>query len=518
QAATPPPVQLEAKLAEVEQREMLAKAPALPQIAPIVDNAFLPVVGNELSTFAIDVDTGSYPMVRRFLEQGQAPPKDAVRIEEMLNYFPYGDPGPKDGKPFAFNIEIADCPWNSRNRLARIGIKAQSIDPADRPPSNLVFLIDVSGSMSDLNKLPLLKAGMKLLVDQLSENDRVSIVTYAGNVRVHLPSTPCHRKKPIIDALDTLQAGGSTAGAAGIDLAYQEATAHFIKGGTNRVILATDGDFNVGRSKEELLAESEKRTKSGIFLTVLGFGEGNLQEAFMEQLADKGNGRYAYIDTIAEARKVLVSEMSGTLVTVAKDVKIQVEFNPAKIRSYRLIGYENRVMAAADFRNDAKDAGEIGAGHGVTALYEIEPAGKDDPVAVEVAAGAVPGAGAVGPLKYRTKTDVAKEVKTPAPAAESSPESLTVFLRYKAPDGDKALELERGVVDSGLSYGRASNDFKFAAAVAGFGMLLRDSPHKGSLTFSGVSELAKPASLVDPSGYRAEFVEMVEKAKLLLDR
>jgi Ca-activated chloride channel family protein len=471
--------------------------------APIVDNPFLPAIANPLSTFSIDVDTASYANVRRFLNQNMKPPKDAVRIEEMLNYFPYSDPGPKDDKPFAFNVEIAACPWNAEDRLVRVALKAKEIDANKRPASNLVFLIDVSGSMSDLNKLPLLKAGMKLLIDQLTENDRVAIVVYAGEARVALPSTPCHRKKMIIDVLDSLEAGGSTAGGAGIELAYREAVQHFIKGGTNRVILATDGDFNVGVDKDQLLKTSEERAKTGVFLSVLGFGEGNLQEAFMEQLADKGNGHYAYIDNIAEARKVLVGEMAGTLVTVAKDVKIQVEFNPAKVKAYRLIGYENRVMAAQDFRDDKKDAGEIGAGHGVTALYEITPAdAKSNPV----------GDNLDGiKLKYGRPGDAA--APKPNPAVPTSPESLTVFLRYKAPDGDVAKELEQGVVDKGLGFGQASADFKFSAAVAGFGMLLRDSPYKGSLTFSGVAEYAAGASVGDPTGYRQEFVELVKQAQ-----
>ena len=499
-------------ISDLKVPDALAPAPVpnREQYAPIVDNPFLPVLNNELSTFSIDVDTASYANVRRFLNQNQRPPKDAVRIEEMLNYFTYDDPAPKDARPFALNVEAAACPWNAENRLVRVALKARTIAADKRPPSNLVFLIDVSGSMSDLNKLPLLKAGIKLLVDQLGENDRVAIVVYAGEAKVLLPSTPCHRKKVVADAIESLVAGGSTAGGAGMELAYREATQNLIKGGTNRVILGTDGDFNVGMSTTDLLKHSEERAKTGVFLSVLGFGEGNLQEAFMEQLADKGNGHYAYIDSIQEARKVLVGEMSGTLVTVAKDVKIQVEFNPSRVRAYRLIGYENRVMAAQDFRDDKKDAGEIGAGHGVTALYEITPtdAKASSPLPTK----------ADRPLKYAKKAKSATTSPAPAavPAADADPELLTVFLRYKAPDGDKAQEIEQGVADKGQTFGQASRDFKFSASVAGFGMLLRDSPYKGSLNFSAVAELAEAASLDDKTGYRREFVELVKKAQTLM--
>ncbi len=466
--------------------------------ARFYDHPFLSVLpGNELSTFAIDVDTGSYSNVRRFLSQGQLPPPDAVRIEELLNYFRYDDPAPKGDEPFSVNCEVAACPWDADHRLARVGLKGKTIEPDKRPMSNLVFLIDVSGSMSDLNKLPLLKAGMKLLVEQLTENDRVGIVTYSNEVKETFPSTPCHRKAEILAAIDALQAGGGTNGGAGIQMAYGMAEKNYLKGGgTNRVILATDGDFNVGMTKEELLATSEARAKSGIFLTVLGFGEGNLQEEFMEQLADKGNGHYCYIDTIDEARKVMVRELSGTLVAIAKDVKVQVEFNPDRCSSYRLIGYENRVMEAQDFRDDKKDAGEIGAGHSVTALYEIVPTGAPAKLAQ-----------ADRPLKYRRSRGDAVADK------EASPELFTVYLRYKQPDGDKASEISRGVVDDGRDFGRASTDLKFSASVAGFGMLLRGSPYKGSLTYPAVLEIASSSVGADPNGDRKGFLELIRQAE-----
>jgi Ca-activated chloride channel family protein len=466
--------------------------------ARFYDHPFLSVLpGNELSTFSIDVDTGSYANVRRFLSQGQLPPPDAVRIEELLNYFRYDDPAPKGDEPFSVNCEVAACPWDADHRLARVGLKGKTIEADKRPMSNLVFLIDVSGSMADLNKLPLLKAGMKLLVEQLTENDRVGIVTYSNDVKEVFPSTPCHRKAEILAAIDALQANGGTNGGAGIQMAYGMAEKNYLKGGgTNRVILATDGDFNVGMTKEELLATSEARAKSGIFLTVIGFGEGNLQEAFMEQLADKGNGHYLYIDTIDEARKALVRDLSGTLVAIAKDVKVQVEFNPDRCSSYRLIGYENRVMEAQDFRDDKKDAGEIGAGHSVTALYEIVPTG----------APAKP-AQADRPLKYRRSKGDAVADK------EASPELFTVYLRYKQPDGDKASEISRGVVDDGRDFGRASTDLKFSASVAGFGMLLRGSPHRGSLTYPAVQEIASSALGADPNGDRKGFLELIRQAE-----
>jgi len=478
----------------------LAPAPAPSPAEPntesysrIVDNSFLRVSQNPLSTFSIDVDTASYANVRRFLAQGTMPPADAVRIEELLNYFPYDDPAPTGDDPFSINIEVAGCPWNAGHRLARIGLKGKPIGQGQRPLSNLVFLIDVSGSMQDHNKLPLLKASLQRLVEELGENDRVAIVVYAGASGLVLPSTSSQQKPVILSALEQLEAGGSTNGGAGIQLAYDTAVAHFIKGGTNRVILATDGDFNVGVSSEgDLTRLIEAKAKSGVFLSVLGFGMGNLKDGTLEKLADKGNGHYAYIDSAKEAEKVLVQEMGATLVTIAKDVKIQVEFNPAKVGAYRLIGYENRLLAKEDFNDDRKDAGEIGAGHHVTALYEIVPSGKETKLP------------AVDPLKYQEEAPSTKAL---------SEELMTVKLRYKQPEADTSQLLERSVTDHGTEYARASNDFKFAGAVAGFGMLLRGSAEKGSLTYAGVLELATSAIGSDPSGYRTEFLELVRKAQ-----
>jgi Ca-activated chloride channel homolog len=464
---------------------------------PIVDNPFHAVVGEPLSTFSIDVDTASYSNVRRFLTQNTLPPKDAVRIEELLNYFPYNDPPPAESSPdpFAVHVEVAGCPWDARHRLARIGIAARPIDQSKRPPSNLVFLVDVSGSMQAPNKLPLVQWSLQRLVEQLGENDQIAIVVYAGASGLVLPSTSCLNKAEILSAIEQLRAGGSTNGGAGIQLAYDVATQHFIKNATNRVILATDGDFNVGiASQDELIRLIEAKAKSGVFLTVLGYGMGNIKDDNLERLADKGNGHYAYIDSPREAYKVLVEEMGSTLVTVAKDVKIQVEFNLAKVGGYRLIGYENRILAHKDFNDDTKDAGEVGAGHHVTALYELVPPGKE----------AIAGPG-VDPLKYAQATV----------SGSASPESFTVKLRYKRPDGDTSKLLSIGVEDKGRSFGEGSEDLKFASAVAGFGMLLRGSTHKGSLTYAGVLEIAEPASARDPSGYRREFLAAVRQAKSL---
>ena len=473
-----------------------ALKPAAPNgeaFAPITENAFVSVVQEPLSTFSIDVDTASYAQVRRFLKMNTLPPPDAVRIEELVNYFPYNDPPPSGDDPFSVNVEIAGCAWNAEHRLARIGLKGKPIANDKRPPSNLVFLLDVSGSMDEPNTLPLVKSGLQLRVEHLGENDRVAIVVYAGASGLVLPSTPCFRKAEILSALEQLQAGGSTNGGAGIQLAYDVAKANFIKGGTNRVILATDGDFNVGITEQDALVKLiESKAKSGVFLSVLGFGMGNIKDSTLEKLADKGNGNHAYIDSLEEAEKVLVHEMGSTLVTIAKDVKIQVEFNPAKIGAYRLIGYENRLMANEDFRDDRKDAGEIGAGHHVTALYELAPANKD------LAAKSEPEL-----LTFQKKRLV--------PSADS----LRVMLRFKQPDGDVAREIARGVEDKGLNYVDASADFKLASAVAGFGMLLRDSRYKGTLRYAGVIELVSPLVSEDRSGYRREFVELVGKAKVL---
>ncbi|MDB5350772.1 MAG: uncharacterized protein JWN86_2019 [Planctomycetota bacterium] len=460
----------------------------------IVDNAFVRTSQEPLSTFSIDVDTASYANVRRFLTQGMMPPKDAVRIEEMINYFPYAYEPPAGDKAFAADVEITRCPWNAEHRLARIGLKGKEIKLDKRPAANLVFLLDVSGSMNEPKKLPLLKSAMEMLVEKLGENDRVAIVVYAGAEGQALQSTSCSHKQEILSALDQLQAGGSTNGGAGITLAYEVAVKNFIPGCTNRVILCTDGDFNVGvTSQGELTRLIEEKAKSKVFLSVLGFGDGNLKDATMEKLADLGNGNYAYIDTLQEAKKVLVEQMSGTLITIAKDVKIQVDFNPAKVGAYRLIGYENRMLAARDFNDDKKDAGEIGAGHTVTALYELIPPGRE---------GDLP---RVEPSKY------AKPAKDQP--ARASDETLTVKIRFKAPEGDVSKVIEQGIVDGSHDFSKASNDFKFAAAVASFGMLLRDSTHKGSSTYAGVMELGGASVGPDPSGYRKEFLELVRKAQ-----
>ena len=459
----------------------------------IVDNAFRAVVDSPLSTFSVDVDTASYANVRRFLRGGQLPPKDAVRIEELINYFHYDHPAPEDDTPFAVRASVAECPWKPQHKLVLVGLQARRIDDGQVPPRNLVFLLDVSGSMASPNKLPLLKEAMGLLVDRLNEHDRISIVVYAGASGLVLPPTPGHRKGEIRAALGALQAGGSTAGAAGIQLAYEVARESFIEGGVNRVILATDGDFNVGVSSEgELSRLIEEKRKTGVSLSVLGFGEGNLKDSTMEMLADKGNGNYSYVDSLAEARKVLVTEAGSTLVMVAKDVKLQVEFNPATVSSYRLIGYENRVLADADFNDDARDAGDMGAGHSVTALYEVVPARAGTTVR------------AVDPLKYQEPRRVS--------AGASGDELMTVKLRYKQPDGDTSRLLSVAVKDGPAA---DSADIRFAAAVASFGMLLRDSEHKGSATFATVLELARTGQGDDPGGLRAEFVHLVESAQAL---
>ncbi len=483
-----------------EQEQIVADAEVY---APIVDNPFQLVSKDRQSTFSIDVDTASYSNTRRFLDRNTLPPPDAVRIEEMLNYFPYHDAPPPDasGAPFAVHVEVAGCPWNAGHRLARIGIAAKSIDQSRRPASNLVFLVDVSGSMDNPNKLPLVQWALQRMVEQLNENDRVALVIYASASGVFLPSTSCMKKAEIMSAIEALKAAGSTNGGAGIQLAYDTATQNFIKNGTNRVILATDGDFNVGIFDDnELVKLITAKAKSGVFLSVLGFGMGNIKDAKLEKLADKGNGHFAYIDSPREAYKVLVEEMGSTLINVAKDVKIQVDFTPERIAEFRLIGYENRALAHEDFENDKKDAGEIGAGHHVTALYELTP--------TKEAAG----------LELAQKTDVKRDSSAldakPKPSALAVSPSFNVKLRYKKPDQDQSMPtIEHPVVDTGLDFGRASGDLKFAAAVAGFGMLLRDSHYKGSLTFEGVLEIAEPTLGDDPSGYRREFAGLVRKAR-----
>jgi Ca-activated chloride channel family protein len=493
---------------ELDRKDALAREPAQQLaaavdaqaegevFAPIVDNPFIAVAKDPQSTFSIDVDTASYSNIRRFLNQNMLPPKDAVRIEEMLNYFPYHDQPPSNSseEPFAIHAEVAACPWSAQHRLARIGIAAKSIDQSRRPASNLVFLVDVSGSMNFPNKLPLVQWGLQRLVEQLGENDQVALVVYAGAAGLVLPSTSCIKKAEITSAIEQLQAGGSTNGGAGIQLAYDVATKAFIKNGTNRVILATDGDFNVGTFKNNELVELiEAKAKSNVFLSVLGFGMGNLKDDKLEKLADKGNGHYAYIDSPREAYKVLVEEMGSTLITIAKDVKIQVDFNPAKVAEFRLIGYENRKLAHADFNDDTKDAGEIGAGHHVTALYEL------------VAAGNEANRAALAQFNFAKRTQ----------QSDAETQSLTVKVRYKKPSEATSRLIEQKVNDNGVDFGHASGDLKFATAVAGFGMLLRESPHKGTLTYAGVLELAQPTLADDPSGYRREFVDLVRKAQPL---
>jgi Ca-activated chloride channel family protein len=467
--------------------------------ARIDENPFLEASRAPLSTFSIDVDTASYSNTRRFLNEGQLPPRDAVRIEELVNYFSYDYPQPAGDAPFSVKAEVAECPWNTQHRLVQVGLQGKRVSTEEMPPANLVFLVDVSGSMDDPRKLPLVKSGLRTLAEQLSSRDRVAIVTYAGASGLALPSTPGDQKGEIISALGRLEAGGSTNGGSGIRLAYQVAEQNFIRGGTNRVILATDGDFNVGvTGDEELVKLIEEKRRGGVFLSVLGFGAGNLNDSMMEKLADKGNGNYAYIDSESEARKALGEQAGGTLLTIAKDVKIQVEFNPRLVAGYRLIGYENRLLEARDFNDDRKDAGEIGAGHTVTALYEIVPAGQ----AVEN-----PG---VDELKY---AQVPEE-----PRGTGEGELMTVKLRYKEPDGDVSKPLNVGVQDARTSYGNASADFKFAAAVAEFGMLLRGSRYKGQASYDSVAQLARLSVGADLQGHRTEFVKLVESARSLSER
>ena len=454
------------------------------------DNDWTSPTRQPLSTFAVDVDAGSYGNVRRYLKEGRLPPKDAVRVEEMINYFRYDYAPPRSGQPIAVTTELARSPWAPNHRLALIGLQTDRLAVENLPPSNLVFLIDVSGSMSSPDKLPLVKSAFRLLVNELRDEDRVAIVVYAGAAGVVLPSTPGREKTRILDALEQLQAGGSTAGGAGIKLAYRVAREHLAREGNNRVILASDGDFNVGASSEgELIRLIETERQGGVFLTVLGFGTGNLKDAKMELLANKGNGHYAYIDDLLEAKKVFVQELGATLHTVAKDVKIQVEFNPARVKSYRLVGYENRLLADRDFNDDTKDAGEMGAGHSDTALYEIVPVDGHDR------------SGSVDPLKYQRPR-----------AGGDSDDWFTVKVRYQRPEGSPSRLIEHAVRQENA---RPSADFRFAAAVAGFGMLLRDSEHKGNTSFSGVVGAGRGAKGHDAEGYRAEFIRLVEMAARL---
>ncbi|MDY0280812.1 MAG: VWA domain-containing protein [Salinivirgaceae bacterium] len=495
----------------MHKRAMMAPAEAAPLAMPprqpaspaefntegydrVTENPFLDVLKNPLSTFSIDVDTASYTNVRRFITNGSLPPPDAVRIEEMVNYFDYDYPQPGKGEPFSFTTELTGAPWQPGNQLLLIGLQGVKIPMDDLPPANLVFLIDVSGSMSDENKLPLLIKSFKLLVGQLRPRDRVAISVYAGQAGLVLPSTGGDEKHKILAALESLQAGGSTAGGAGIQLAYRVAKENFIKGGNNRVILATDGDFNVGASSDaEMERLIEEKRNDGIFLSVLGYGMGNYKDSKMQKLADKGNGNYAYIDNLLEAKKVLVSQFGGTMLTIAKDVKMQVEFNPAKVKSYRLIGYEKRMLRAEDFADDRKDAGELGSGHTVTALYEIVPV-RD-------------GADLKQELTYQ---DV--RIKD---SARKSPELATIRFRYKKPDGDVSKELTRKIPATVAGIGKASENIRFAAAVAEWGMLLRKSEYKGKANYAQALEMARKAKGADDMGYRAEFIRLVEMTELL---
>jgi Ca-activated chloride channel family protein len=472
----------------------------------VEENPFLRAATNPLSTFSIDVDTASYANVRRFINSGSLPPKDAVRVEEMINYFTYDYREPEGDKPFSIDVDATACPWDPSHRLMRIGLKGREVANENRPPSNLVFLLDVSGSMTPAERLPLVKQAMRMLVDKLTEKDRVAVVIYAGGSGLALKSTSGNEKEKILRALEELQAGGSTNGAEGIELAYKIAADNFIKGGVNRVILATDGDFNIGVTNQgDLIRLIEAKAKSGVFLSVLGVGTDNLKDSTMQKLADKGNGNYAYLDSVDEARKVLVHQINGTLMTIAKDVKIQVEFNPARVASYRLIGYEKRLLRKEDFNNDKVDAGEIGAGHTVTALYEIVPAGATDPAA------SVP---PVDPLKYQSPNSSAAATTD----SKASSETVTVKLRHKKPDGETSELTERSFTDNGSKFENAAPDLKFAAAVAEFGMLLRDSQYKGKGTFGAVIEWAQEGKGRDTAGYRAGFIEMARKAQSLKPR
>jgi Ca-activated chloride channel family protein len=459
----------------VSQRITVTAGPILPDTATyahVEDHSFVDTKKERTTTFAIDVDRASYANVRRFLTRGLVPPPDAVRVEEMINYFTYHYPQPADGKPFSITTEVAGCPWNAQSRLLRIGIQGRNLEQWKMAPNNLVFLLDVSGSMEPPDRLPLVKSGMRVLVDQLRAEDRVAIVVYAGAAGLVLPPTSGADKNAILGALDRLQAGGSTAGAEGIELAYKVAKDNFLQDGNNRVILATDGDFNVGVSSIPQLEKIiEAKRKSGIYLSVLGVGDNNLQDALMEMLADKGNGNYAYLDSLKEAEKVFKQELTGTLVTIAKDVKVQLEFDPSLVASYRQIGYENRSLANKDFDDDAKDAGELGAGHSVTALYEI-----------------VPTSNAGGTI-------------------------ATIRLRYKEPKEERSKLITASAIDEGKSAYEASPDMQFAAAIAEFGMLLRDSPHKGTASWDDVMQLARIARGEDLEGIREEFVRMLDAAK-----
>lgn len=463
----------------------------------ITENRFRKVNDEPLSTFSIDVDGASYSNVRRMINYGQLPPAGAVRVEEFINYFKYKYPQPKGSDPFSINTEISICPWNKNHKLVTIGLQGKQIATEHLPPSNLVFLIDVSGSMSDVNKLPLVKASLKLLVDQLREQDHVAIVVYAGAAGLVLPSTSGANKEKIIAAIENLNAGGSTAGGAGIQLAYKVAKEQFKVGGNNRVILCTDGDFNIGMSSDDAMERLiEQERKSGVFLTVLGYGMGNYKDNKMQKLADKGNGNHAYIDGMNEAKKVLVNEFGGTMFTIAKDVKLQVEFNPALVQAYRLVGYENRLLNKEDFNNDKKDAGELGSGHTVTALYEIIPVGVESDFIEDV-----------DELKYQKQSKNKK--------SELKNEIMTIKFRYKEPDGDVSKLIVHPVTDKKIPVDQTSENFRFVSAVAQFGMLLRNSDFKAEASYEKVLRLATGSLGKDEEGYRAEFIKLVQHVNSL---
>lgn len=465
----------------------------------INENIFHDALKNPLSTFSIDVDAASYSNLRRFINGGQKPPKDAVRIEEMINYFDYDFPQPSGEHPFSINTEISYAPWNPAHKLVQIGLQGKDITRDQLPPSNLVFLIDVSGSMNEPNKLPLLKSSFKMLVNQLREQDRVAIVVYAGAAGLVLPATSGSEKKLIMEALENLQAGGSTAGGAGIKLAYAIAQQNFKNEGNNRVVLATDGDFNVGESSNAAMERLiEEKRNEGVFLTVLGFGMGNYKDSKMETLADKGNGNYFYIDSILEAQKALVNEFGGTLFAIAKDVKLQVEFNPARVKAYRLIGYENRLLRPEDFNNDKKDAGELGAGHTVTALYEIIPSG------------AYNDSGKIDDLKYQKNK--------PVELINDTNEIMTIKFRYKKPEGSVSKLIVHPLLDSNKSLKTASENFRWAAAVAAFGMILRESEHVKDYSYTDVIAMASSAKGDDINGYRIEFINMVKSVETAFNK
>jgi Ca-activated chloride channel family protein len=470
----------------------------------IHENGFKDVLFNPLSTFSIDVDKASYSNMRRFLNMGQLPPKDAIRVEEMINYFNYDYPEPQGKHPFSVYTEVSECPWNGSHQLLHVGLKGKSIDKSELPPTNLVFLIDVSGSMSAANKLPLLKQAFRMLVNELRPEDKVAMVVYAGAAGLVLESTSGSEKAEILAALDQLQSGGSTAGGAGLKLAYKVAQDNFIDQGNNRIILATDGDFNVGSSSNaEMERMIEVKREKGVFMTVLGFGMGNYKDDKMEIIADKGNGNYAYIDNIQEARKVFITEFGGTLFTIAKDVKFQIEFNPARVKGYRLVGYENRLLNDEDFNDDKKDAGEMGAGHTVTALYELIPAGSDESML------------SIDPLKYQSN---GSELKPMAQVkADPKAELMTVKLRYKQPDGMKSTKVEIPVKGKILDLDDSSDNFRFSASIAEFGLILRDSEYMEDASIEQVIALARGSRGEDEEGYRSEFLKLVKLTDTLKD-